>query len=194
MSSEIELKLRVDEFESVRAALRAAGGQYIGRGLEENLFFDSPDQRLNRAGMGLRLRTFQSDDGSARASILTVKGTGGSAEIKRRDEVETRVDDAQATERLLNLLGFTRVLRYEKRRESWSLDECRVELDEPPHIGLFVEIEGPDEQGIRAVQARIGLGAAAAATSTYVAMMAAYCKQQELAPCDVRFTIARRII
>jgi adenylate cyclase class IV len=49
-----------------------------------------------------------------------------------------------------------------------------VELDELPHLGCFVEIEGPDEQSVLAVRDRLGL-AGPGITKSYLAMLDAHC-------------------
>ncbi len=58
----------------------------------------------------------------------------------------------------LKALGFEQVLLFEKDRESWEIEGCKVELDTLPEFGTFVEIEGPSEEEVRAVQGRLGLG------------------------------------
>ena len=82
---------------------------------------------------------------------------------------------------MLEELGFVPIFRYQKRRESWRLGECRVELDEPPRIGLFVEIEGPDEGAIHSVQAKLGLGGLKDVPTSYVGMLVAYCEANGIA-------------
>ncbi|MCH7632170.1 MAG: class IV adenylate cyclase, partial [Planctomycetes bacterium] len=95
-----------------------------------------------------------------------------------REGLEVSVTNADTTLQILAKLGFAPILRYEKRRESWQLESCRVELDEPPHLGLFVEIEGPDEAAILSCRNDLGLGAAEAVAQSYVAMLVAYCDER----------------
>lgn len=146
----------------------------VERGIETNEIFDRPDGSLRQRGFGLRIRSFDIEGGETRAT-LTVKGPRLPGPLKKREEVETRVEEAARAARILEMLGLVRVLCYEKRRESWNLDACRIELDEPPHIGLFVEIEGPDEAAIRTVQERLGLAGMTHVPTSYVKMLAEYC-------------------
>ena len=95
--------------------------------------------------------------------------------------MEVSVANADTALQILEQLGFAPVLRYEKRRESWMLGSCRIELDEPPHVGLFVEIEGPDEGAIRSCREDLGLVAAEAVSQSYVAMLVAYCDERGIA-------------
>ena len=177
---EIEAKFQVESHEPVREELRAAGATLVERGIETNEIFDQPDGSLRQRGFGLRIRSFHIEGGETRTT-LTVKGPRLPGPLKKREEVEAQVDDAARAGRFLEMLGFVRVLRFEKRRESWKLGPCRIELDEPPHIGLFVEIEGPDEAAIRAVQERLSLAGESHVQSSYVRMLAEYCDRHDIA-------------
>lgn len=182
MTIEIETKLRVESHEPVRSALREAGAEMIGKVLEWNQIFDWADGSLRRAGFGLRLRTMTPVGGGESRAVLTVKGPRLPGPLKSREEREVEVSDAESAARMLQMLGYVPILRYEKRRESWSLGGCRIELDEPPRIGLFVEIEGPDEESIRRVQASLGLGHIQHTAASYVRMLRTYCDEHGL--CD----------
>lgn len=186
MNFEIEAKLRVDSHEPVRETLRALGAECLGRGLEENLIFDRPDGSLRRQGQGLRVRTVSPDDLSQQHATLTLKGPVMPGAFKSREELEVSMGDAGTGITILERLGFVCVLSYQKRRESWRLDDCRVELDEPPLIGRFVEIEGPNEAAIRAVQEKLHLGGARHVAASYVGMLGAYCDQNGIDPHNLR--------
>jgi adenylate cyclase class 2 len=104
-------------------------------------------------------------------ATLTFKGPVTPGAFKSREEFETPVGDAETAVRILDELGFVVILAYQKRRERWRLHDCQIELDEPPHIGLFVEIEGPDEAAIRSVRTELGLDAAPLERASYVRML-----------------------
>ena len=55
---------------------------------------------------------------------------------------------------------------------SRPLDTCRVELDEVPLLGTFVEIEGPTEAAIEAALERLGLAGQATEPKSYVGLSA----------------------
>ncbi len=178
MALEIEAKLRVEALDPVRHRLQSLGAAPLGVVLETNEIFDRDDGSLRAMGCGLRIRSTLEDGTGRQAATLTFKGPIALGKFKTREEQEVEVSDAAATSRILRGLGFIRMLWYQKRRESWTLDECRVELDEPPHIGLFVEIEGPGETAIAAVRDKLGLQTAIHETASYVRMLYAYCKEQ----------------
>ncbi len=92
------------------------------------------------------------------------------------------IGDPVAANELFARLGFATILRYEKRRESWRMGACQVELDEPPRIGLFVEIEGPTEQVIRESQEALELESAPVEYKSYVQMLAEYCDLHGISP------------
>ncbi len=181
MPLEIEIKLPVESHEVVRARLRSLGAEFIGRVVESNSIYDRPDGWLRQRGYGLRVRENRSEEGGQPAATLTVKGPRRESAMKSREELEVRVDDGATATRILDALGFAPILRYQKRRESWKLSRCRIELDEPPHIGLFVEIEGPDEETIRAAQHELGLDGVKHQKASYVHMLMAYCSERGIA-------------
>ena len=187
MPRELEAKLRVESHEPVRSRLQSVAAALLGGVLETNRIFDRPDGSLQKRGYGLRVRSTVAERTAESSATLTVKGPIAAGPFKSREELEVNVSDADAVSRMLELLGFVPILRYEKRRESWRLDECRIELDEPPHIGLFVEIEGPDEASIQRVQEKIGLGEATHVRASYVRMLAAYCDAHGITSRSVRF-------
>src|SRR5205823_1530650 len=57
MPLEIEAKMKVADFEPVRARLRKLGATRVGEVLETNAFFETADHALLREDRGLRLRT-----------------------------------------------------------------------------------------------------------------------------------------
>ncbi len=176
MPIEMEAKFRVASHDVVRDHLRRAGAVCDGLVTETNVILDRADGSLREGGCGLRVRATRRDDGSEGTTMLTFKGARRPGPLKTREEWEVTVNDAAAAERIMAGCGFMPVLTYEKRRESWLLDGCRVELDEPAALGFFVEVEGPSEAAIAGVQASIGLGDAAHVRESYVQLLIGYCQ------------------
>ena len=59
-------------------------------------------------------------------------------------------------------------------------------MDDPPHIGLFVEIEGPNEATISTMARRLGVADAYHQKASYVRMLCAFCDANHIADRIVR--------
>ncbi len=173
MPTELEAKLRVSDHQPVRERLRAFGAEPRGSVLETNTLLDTPDGQLHARGCGLRVRSAVQDDTGAVTCTVTYKGPRSAGVLKQREEIETTAGDSDAMRALFHALGYTRSLIFEKRRETWAMSGCLIELDEVPHLGLFVEVEGPDEATIHNVIDALDLNAAERVVDSYAALLAA---------------------
>ena len=187
MAVEREAKMQVADHEPVRARLAELGAQRRSRVLESNSFYDTEDRRLLAAGEGLRIRRIQPLEGPGQPDRVTFKGPRQPGVLKTREELEIDVSDAAAMEQVFERIGFVRVLRFEKRRETHVLDGCEVVLDELPRLGKFIEIEGPTEAAVMAAREKLGLADAPLLTSSYVAMMSHRLDERDARPRDLRF-------
>ncbi len=196
MSLELESKIAVASHDPLREKLRAAGAAPHGRVLETNRLFDNADQAIFRARCGLRVRsaTPLAADAPAPPAIFTFKGPQvedplrrEKSAFKRREEIELEISDADGMSRLLEALGYTPWLIYEKRRESWTLGPCKIELDELPQLGLYVEVEGPGDAAIRAALAALGLADQSSITHSYPALIAQHLGESSPRPLTLRF-------
>jgi predicted adenylyl cyclase CyaB len=178
MPVEIEAKMSVESFDPVRAKLRELGAREAGRHFEVNTFFDTEDRSLLAADEGLRLRVERDVASGAERHVVTYKGPRQMGQLKSREEVEVGVSSREGAARLLEKLGYHRTLSFEKRRESWELDGCRIELDELPHLGRFIEVEGPDEKTVLAVRERIELSHRPIVKSSYIAMLMSHLQER----------------
>ena len=190
MPVEIEAKMAVPDLEPVRARLREVGGEPAGRMLEVNAFFDTEDRSLLASDRGLRLRRNRDRDSGAEEHVITYKGPRQHGALKSREEVELSVTDSDAAVQLFERLGFARTLAFEKRRESWRLGGCKVELDELPHLGCFVEVEGPAEDLVLRVREQLGLADRPIIKSSYIAMLSGYLQERGRATKVVTFVDA----
>ena len=187
MANEIEAKMKIDGFDRVREALKKVGAKRVGSVLETNTFFDSPERSLVAKDSGLRLRRKRDDDSGKEEFIITVKGPQQSGELKNRPEAEVVVEDGDDAKAVLAALGYSPTLEFEKRRESWKVDQCKVELDELPVLGKFVEIEGPDEKAVMGVRERLGMKDEPLIRTGYATMLAKYLKEKGEAGGAIRF-------
>jgi len=163
-SVECELKIPVADLAEVCDELRAAGAVPLGQsGREVNVLFDTPERSLAVSGQALRLRRFSG------SWIMTFKGpVSYRGRVKEREEVELEVEDGQALADILQRLGLSPAVRYEKDRQLWRLGEVEVALDHTP-IGDFVELEGRRE-ALDEVALSLGLDPTQAVRSSYLAL------------------------
>ena len=160
MPVEIEKKYRLSkkQREEVLQRLPKIGAKRQGEDFEVNTLYAGETLDVGRSV--LRLRRV------GKRGILTYKERFPTrSAIKHQREDETRVDDPDAMELILDALGFTPALVYEKRRETWRLGKTEIVIDELP-FGLFMEIEGT-EQGIRDVESKLAIKRLRAETATY---------------------------
>ena len=156
---ETEVKISVDSFEDVRDNILKAGGSRISSVYETNAMYDTLSGDLRKEDIGLRLRC-ESDlhsnlrkDGP-RGVTLTIKGPRASGNIKKRAEFELQMSDFENAGHMVESIGFSRRLAYEKKREIWALFGTKIFLDELP-FGLYVEIEGENDDILMAAK-RLG--------------------------------------
>ena len=154
VETEVKIRLSSQKLDEVRRRLDDLGSQLVSpRRREVNLLFDYGDGRLQKAGRALRLRTYGSQ------ALLTFKGKRQDDPLfKKRPEIQTRVEDSEATRKILRALGMSVCFRYDKFREirKWVVSGHSVEvcIDETA-VGNFVEIEG-DPDAIQAAAKLFG--------------------------------------
>jgi adenylate cyclase class 2 len=150
MSIEIEKKYRLTkkQREEVLDRLPAIGAKRKGDDFEVNTLYTGEDFDVTRSV--LRLRRI------GNRGVLTYKESlPARLDLKLRRENETRIDNPEAMELILQALGLAPALVYEKRRETWRLAQTEIVLDELP-FGLFMEIEG-SEKNIRQVESKLSV-------------------------------------
>ena len=160
MPLEREIKLRFDSADEARERIVALGATpLLGRRLQEDLLFDTEDERLRVQRSTLRVRC---EGGKA---LLTFKGPVIPGVVKIREEYETVVADGAVLQTILEELGLHVWFRYEKYREEFTADDIVIAVDETP-VGVFVEIEG-GEDAIHEMAAALGRSPADYITDSY---------------------------
>jgi adenylate cyclase class 2 len=169
MCSEIEAKFKVDSLDQTERRLAEFRAEFLAEQLQTDYYLDDIDAALTKTDRCLRLRR-QLAAGSERF-FLTYKGAKEKDRFKKRQQIEIEITDADGAERLLSALGYERALVFEKKRRVWQLAGCQVALDQLPLLGSFVEIEGPSDEKIAAVQTRLGLASLPHLTQSYALLM-----------------------
>lgn len=186
MSIEIEAKLRLADRDDMLARLESLSAKPLAQFAEMNTFFDDPSGRLKTSDQGLRVRIETHDNGEV-FIYVTHKGPRAHGKLKSRAETELIVSDADRAAALMGALGYHPVIAFEKRRQRFELDRCRVELDTLPYLGEFIEIEGPSENAVMAVRDKLGLADEPLIKASYIAMLQDHLRQHDQSLTVVRF-------
>lgn len=136
MAIEIEKKYRIDKrlLVELTARLGDLGAVFSYETFEENY--------LHRGGLldgraaVLRLRKTET-----RTTLTYKEKVPTENDFKHQIEFETEVSDVDATENIIEKLGYKLSVIYEKHRKAWHLGNVEVVLDELP-FGYYMEIEG----------------------------------------------------
>ena len=157
---EVEKKFRLTkrQRDAVLKRLPEVGASLEGEDFEENTLYRG--EVLNSGSCVLRLRR-----AGANATLTYKKRIPSSSPIKQQREEETEIADPEAMGAILEALGFTPALVYEKRRQTWRLGKTEIVIDVLP-FGLFMEIEGRIND-IKTVERRLGLKGLRAEHATY---------------------------
>ncbi|MGD0552862.1 MAG: class IV adenylate cyclase [Sedimentisphaerales bacterium] len=169
MHIEIEAKLKVDSFKGIEKRLKALDAEFLRERLHTDAYFDDAKLSLRKADSALRLR--HQLIGRRDQIVITFKGPRREGRFKQRQEIQFEVSDARLAEMFLGAIGYKKMIVYQKKRRVWHYGECEVALDELPLLGRFVEIEGPGEKKIAAVQKKLGLEDLPHIHQSYAALM-----------------------
>ena len=181
MNLEREVKLRFSSVDEARAAVLSTGAvPLLGRRLQEDSLFDTPDDQLHGKRSALRLRR---ENGSSR---ITFKGPVQADEMKLREELETIIGDGDVVRRVFEELGLRVWFRCEKYREEFSHQDVIVAIDETP-VGVFVEIEGT-EPGISEMTRLLGRTPADYILNSYYSLFQQHRNQTGSTDRDMVFT------
>ena len=150
MAIETEKKYRLGHkrLDEITQKLVDLGATYVKEVFEVNYQHRGGD--MDERGATLRLRKI--GDFTVLTYKERVKSENGA---KRKIEFETSVSDVEATEGIIERLGYRLTAVYEKRRKYWHFDDVEIVLDELP-FGLYMEIEGSDE-AIEKAAKKLGL-------------------------------------
>lgn len=148
---ELEVKLFLLHPQKLHGVLERLGAELIHPRVNEwNLRFDTANKDLSSTGQVLRLRK----DTHTR---LTYKSEAAmNSEVADRQELEVDVSDFDAARKILEKLGFSVFVMYEKFRTTWKWMDCEITLDEMPY-GCFCEVEGSNPAAIQKTVEVLGL-------------------------------------
>lgn len=137
---EVEIKFQITDINALTSRLKQAGFRLATpRTHELNTLYDRSGELRGRGAL-LRLREY----GPVWTLTYKDKSDPSGSRHKSRREIETRLENGQAADQIIRMLGFVPSFRYEKFRTEWTDGEGHVVVDETP-IGNYGEIEGPPD-------------------------------------------------
>jgi predicted adenylyl cyclase CyaB len=149
---EVELKAVVDDLAVRRGRLENAGAilEYEGMLLDRRYDFDSGD--LSGHDEVLRLRTYVA--GASVKCYLDWKGPTEVRDVyKTREEISTRVEDADALRAILGRLGFVVTTAIDREIAQYRIHGATVRFETYPRMDVLVEVEGQPAQIEQAIDA-----------------------------------------
>ena len=191
MADEIEVKFKVVSHASLRRKLSALGAEFCSTVIQEDAYFDTPGRSLLADQSGLRVREVKVLRAAAGARpngqpTLTYKGPlHANRKAKVRREIETHFETPGAIEQVLVAIGHELVMSFQKRRTTYRLGRCLIELDELPLLGPFVEVEGPSERLVLSIAHKLGL-AGESIKASYAHLIMDACSAAGRKPINVR--------
>jgi len=181
-TQETEIKLAVDDANTARGMLRAAGFRVSKRRVfEVNNVFDTQELTLRKAGLLLRLRQAGS------VHTLTYKGPTAPSKHKSREELELVIPDARVISAIFERLGYHLAFRYEKYRTEFKQPRGGgvATLDETP-IGIYLELEGTDAWIDRTAR-KLNFSEQDYVTASYAALYVDWCRRHGIEPGNMVF-------
>lgn len=149
---EVELKAVVDDLALRRKRLEDAGAALSFEGKIFDRRYDLPSRELSRRDEVLRVRRYDSVDGSR--VFLDWKGPTEIRDVyKVREEITTPLDDLDSFAKILERLGFQLVGEIDRVIAQYQLGGATVRFETYPRMDVLVEVEGSPES----IEAAIGV-------------------------------------
>ena len=182
---ETEVKFFVRDLKKIEQSLLSMKALLLQPRVHEiNFRYDLPDGSMRANGRVLRLR-------QDIVATMTFKGPSDLVDgVFSRTELETEIGDFETAQKLLEALGYVKILTYEKFRAVYEINGFHIMLDELPY-GDFVEVEGADGTGIREMSRQLGLNIEAAVGAGYARIFEDYNIRHGLASSDLTFDALR---
>lgn len=151
MVIETEVKFRLKcSFSDILNKLSNLNPIYIEDYYETDTYFNHPCRDFRESDEALRLRTKCSSVG--KTYFVTYKSRRILDKFfKKRIEYEVVVDDLDTFKKILSNLGFSETVSFTKKRIVYRINNSYLYLDDLFGIGLFIEIEGFEEDIVKAI-------------------------------------------
>jgi predicted adenylyl cyclase CyaB len=141
---ELEAKYRVPDPASLDQKLKLLGFRSTAPVTQRDEYYDTRDKTLEALDYVVRLRRIGTE------AICAIKGPRNWTPRQEysRIELEFEAKNLQSVLQELDQRGLSRTWYFEKRRTSYRKEQSavRIELDEIPEVGFFIEMEGPFDE------------------------------------------------
>jgi len=152
MAQEIEVKFLEVDVPALQQKLAALGAEDLGEDLlTEIIFYDKDLVWVKERRERTRFVRLRRTRGTTFCTYKSMMKDDDWAE-----ELETTVGDMDKATAILEAIGLVAARHQEKRRHSYKLDGVAVDIDTWPQVPSYVELEGPSEEAIKAVAAKLG--------------------------------------
>ena len=169
---EIEIKIKLPDAEALKKKVEALGGKKSLEGLEYDVMYERKDGNFFHEHKTLRLRKHP------KGNLLTYKERmpdRNHSNLLERTEIQTWVTDYEATDQILQKLGYAPYRIKEKYCVHYELDGFEIEFHRLPMLGDFVEIEAEEEK-LKMILDKLGLKMEQGINKDYSSLYFDYCK------------------
>ena len=146
MHTEYEARILEINVEELKNKLQELGAKYVGEFNQQRYVYDV---KPKQDGKWIRLRKANEE------VTLTIKDIVNDG-ISGTKELEIKVDDFEATNLLLEELGYINKGYQENKRVRYILDDVEIDIDSWPLIPTYVEVEGKSEEEVIKVIEKLG--------------------------------------
>lgn len=152
MKPEIEVKFININVDNIRQKLTDAGA-YLEQPMRlmRRVLIEQPQHKAEHSFIRIR------DQGDKTTLCFKRREAKDGLKIDDTQEIEVDVSDFDTTVELFREAGWPPQTYQENRRETWTLEEVEIVIDEWPWMPPQIEIEGPSEHAVQTVAERLSL-------------------------------------
>lgn len=147
MNTEYEVKVLEIDHDACINLLESLGAKKTIEAMQERYVYDLIPAQPKK---WIRLRT----NGSK--TTITLKDLQNET-IDGMKETEIEVNDFESAHKLLLGLGYKSKGFQQNKRVQYILDDVEIDLDQWPHIPEYMEIEGKNEESVKAMIEKLGV-------------------------------------
>lgn len=140
MAEEIELKFIIKDYTKIVEKVMNQS-KFVSTSYELTVMYDDKEKNLFKEDARLRLRQVKNLKTNAETCEFSYKKPKTREGIKIEEENEVLVSSFEEMEKILSKMGFSRVSSYDRIRDTFQKDNCKITID-TFSFGNLLEIEG----------------------------------------------------